>query len=60
MSNVNRRRYDMEKVNGNTFYYDPNEITLNSDIKKLLENFRSEDGEDSFALLRDDNGFIIY
>jgi len=49
-----------ETINKFTFYYDPEEITIDAATRKFLEDFRTDDGEDCFVLTRDDEGFVIY
>ncbi|WP_046176200.1 Panacea domain-containing protein [Domibacillus indicus] len=48
-----------EIVNGTTFYYDPNTITMNTDLLETLENFRGEDSV--YSICYDEkHGHIIF
>jgi|GEM_PF-5460733 len=60
MDEANYRQFNIEKINGFTFYYNPKEITLDYSTRKFLENFRTDDGEDCFTLARDNEGLVIY
>ena len=49
-----------ECINGWTFYYDPVEIVMDSNLRRYLGGFRTEDGETVFVVTADKDGIIIY
>ena len=48
------------QINQFTFFYDPHEIIFDDALLEYLSAFRTDDGENSFVLTRDEYGYVIY